>query len=91
MYKFLKPLLLLVFALQSFAQNPPTFIPREQYNDFEKAVNTAKTNCRKDYVALINKRLENNQEPFIFEICDYIKQYSLIECIPNFIKFHQQL
>lgn len=87
MYKFLKPLLLLVFALQSFAQNPPTFIPREQYNDFEKAVNTAKSMGRKDYVALINKHLENDQEPFIFGICDYIKQDSLIECIPNLKKY----
>lgn len=87
MSKFLKYIFLFSFVLKSFSQDNTKFILRENYQAFDSLVNTAKNKSRNDYVDLINKRLENNNEQFIYGICDLIKQDSLIECIPNLKRY----
>jgi disulfide oxidoreductase YuzD len=87
MHRLLKYIFLIGFTLKSFSQDTIKYIVRENYGDFENLVNSAKNKSRNDYVDLINKRLENNDEQFIYGICDLIKQDSLIECIPNLKKY----
>ena len=87
MSRFLKYIFLFGFTLKSFSQDNTKFISRENYENFEFLVNNSKNKSRNDYVELINKRLENNNEQFIYGICDLIKKDSLIECIPNLKKY----
>ncbi len=87
MNRFLKFLFLLCLSLKSFSQDKVKFIVYENYSDFETQIDSIKSIGRAEYVKAINKRLENNEEPFIYGICDLIKQDSLIECIPNLKRY----
>jgi hypothetical protein len=71
----------------TFCQVDNEHVIYERFEDFEKTIDSLKVENRKSYVNFINKRLENNEEFFIQEICSLIKKDSLFECIPYLKKY----
>lgn len=87
MNRFFKCFLLLCVSTEIFSQVIVKSKVNENLTDFENLIKNAKSTNRNDYINFINKRLENNDEKFIYAITDFIKEDSLIECIPNLKKF----